>query len=314
MFGIDDAIIAAGISSAGSLLGGLFGNRQQTSRTNTASDFNAAEAEKARRFSSEEAALARQFNAEQAEINRTWSAGQAATQMGFQERMASTAHQREIADLRAAGLNPILSVGHMGAAVPIGASGTGSAASGPMAQSTQGHAAQPMTPNRIDIGNLLSSAVQIAQIKNIESQTDVNKANENAIRQRTDIEGKSEYTGDPDFPTQSGLYNSERWQQMRAERRRALSSEGLNEAQRELVIKETDNAVKEGRRIEASTRDLTANAVLRELAEAESSSRSKWYKEHPDIGGWLSPLKDMGGILNSAGEAVRKAKGLRLRP
>lgn len=59
-----------------------------------------------------------------ANASMIFSAQQAQKQMDFQERMSGSAHQREIADLRAAGINPLLTA-NQGASSPSGAAASG---------------------------------------------------------------------------------------------------------------------------------------------------------------------------------------------
>lgn len=147
-------ILPALISGGASLLGGMMGqsgqaatNAQQLSMFNQQMNFNSAEAQKNR---------------------------------DFQQEMSSTAYQRSMADMRAAGLNPILAAGMGGASTPSG--GAGSIGGAP----ALGNPGAELGKGVSSAGRLAPEIValkqQLQQTKQSESQESLNKETERATK------------------------------------------------------------------------------------------------------------------------------------
>lgn len=93
--------------------------------------------------------------------NNEFNADQAQLQRDYEALMSSTAHQREVADLQAAGLNPVLSAGGMGASTPTGSNASASNFTG--VDTSLINALAQITSNAISANSALITAETSAQ-------------------------------------------------------------------------------------------------------------------------------------------------------
>jgi len=148
-------------------------------------DFSAGQIEGQQDYNAAEALKARDFSASQAEINRGFQAQQVGAQQQFQQQMSNTAYQRAAADMKAAGLNPMMMFGSGSAASsPSGAAASGSlgGSSSASAGAASGGSASIGTPNMAlshnrsafaDLGDNISKAVNSAvSMKQFDRMTD----------------------------------------------------------------------------------------------------------------------------------------------